>query len=176
MIYVFIDPSSKTTGYSIWDGEGTSSVPRAINGRPSLLTAGKIDRLKRKGLAWDDGVDIMVDELEQILSRWKPGKVVIEIPSGKVNPKRHGGGGSGLSVYGYAVGTIQRMCKVVCATLGGRLVRVTGERWTGGHTKVKRRVVAEKVWPRLRQMKDKGMDISDAIALGQWWFDIVENR
>lgn len=166
MVYVFIDPSSKTTGYSIWDGEG----------EPSILTAGKIDRLKKKGLAWDDAVDIMVDELKSILVRWKPGKVVIEIPSGKVNPKRHGGGGSGLSVYGYAVGTIQRMCKSVCSMWLGRVVRITAERWTGGHTKLKRKAVAERTWPQLKQMVDKGMDISDAIALGKWWFDIVENR
>ena len=127
-------------------------------------------------MAWDDAVDIMVDELKGILGKWKPLKIVIEIPSGKVNLKRHGGGGSGLSVYGYAVGTIQRMCKIMCATWGGKIVRVTAERWTGGHTKVKRKVVAEKIWPRLKRMSDKGMDISDAIALGQWWFDIVENR
>ena len=159
MICVFMDPSYTVIGYSIWESKGHGSI----------LMAGKVEFPKLKRL---HRLGLMLAEMQNILWAWRANLMVIEIPSGKVNPLRHKGGGSGLSLYGFGVGALWYMCGTEAAKCGGRVVGVTAEKWTGGHPKAKREAVALKTWPRLKQISDKGHDVADAIALGKWWFSV----
>lgn len=95
--------------------------------------------------------------------------IVIEIPSGKVNHNRHGGAGSGLSVYGFAVGMLYQAI-VTAHPLGAEFVAgVLESKWIGGHTKDKRRRVARTYQPGYDQAKDRGGDEADAICLAVWY-------
>ena len=97
----------------------------------------------------------------------EPALVVIEVPSGKVNAARHGGGGAGLAIYGEAVGVIRE--RVSRISFVEEVIHFDERRWTGGFSKEKRRRVAQSAWPGYSRKGDPGGDVSDAIALFKWF-------
>lgn len=159
--WMFLDPSLKTIGWCV--AELTRTKTRVIEAS-RIFSHGKAARLKN-----DAKIDLMVAELELKLNCHRPSHIVIEIPSGKVNEARHRGRGSGLSVYGFAVGHVRECCRQWVRSFGGELISIMETEWTGGHGKDKRRLVAGRVWPELEKISDPGADIADAIALAEWW-------
>jgi hypothetical protein len=106
----------------------------------------------------------------------------IEVPSGRVNRARHGGGGSGLSVYGFAAGACYNFLRYN-PNVG--TIHAVKEGWTGSQPKSKRKSVAMKSHPEYDPEKDKGGDVADAICLAamlvlneQMWkgIDLEEHR
>jgi Holliday junction resolvasome RuvABC endonuclease subunit len=148
--YLSLDPSSTCVGWAVFTvEEGT-------------IAAG---RIRGKGKAATGRIDALVDAVASLAKEHSIDSAIVEVPSGKVHAGRNRGGGSGLSVYGEAVGAIRTALRL----MGLVMHSVTAERWTGGHSKVKRRRVALKEYPALDGMTDGGGDISDAIALGVWY-------
>jgi hypothetical protein len=89
-------------------------------------------------------------------------RVILEIPSGRVNPRRHGGGGAGLSIYGMGVGVIRER---MMAQVGAERLVTYDERWTGGHDKAFRKLQAARLSKGYRAERDPGGDEADALCL-----------
>lgn len=105
------------------------------------------------------------------LAAGQPLAIVIEVPSGRVHTARHGGGGAGLSVYGFAAGVAAQACVQARDRLApdSPIYGVTAERWTGGHGKDKRQRVAARRCPWYSAALDPGGDEADAICLADWF-------
>jgi hypothetical protein len=121
----------------------------------------------------------MVDEARKLLSNEvkltamndQDLAILIEVTSGKVNANRHGGGGAGLATYGDAVGALRTMVRL-CFWGGFKHVQAMEfeeNAWIRGMSKEKRQTVAMKYFPDLKELKDTGMDASDAAALAYWY-------
>lgn len=158
-----LDPSSTRIGWALWQA-----------GRCVRAGAIKPRRAKDQAL---DRIDWMVDQLQATIgtivqsdNRRRPIVTVIEVTSGKVNARRHGGGGAGLAIYGDAVGSVRTMLRLSSDVK--QCIRVFENRWIGGFDKAKRRRVAAAEWIHYDRKTDPGADIADAIALGAWWRDI----
>jgi hypothetical protein len=137
----------------------------ANDGKLSSLRIKHAGRILEKKGSLDERTDKIIGQLESILKKHSIGEALIEIPSGKVH-LRHRGGGSGLAAYGFSTGAIWQFMR---GRLGKDRVYSVSERWTGGHSKEKRRRVALKAYPWLDDIIDPEMDVSDAIALVIWW-------
>lgn len=157
-----IDPSSRNIGWCCIVVKGLSRKPLA--GPKIIVEAANI--IIERGTDVLNRVVRIVDRVSEVIETVSPSNIVIEVPSGKVGLRAHGGGGSGLAVYGFATGAIWQVCR----TRIEKTQAVT-EAWTGGHSKERRRKVALKVYPGLANMKDPGYDISDATALGVWYME-----
>lgn len=157
-----IDPSSTATGWALLQ-------------RGDVQCMGVIKSSKKD--YWDRIV-IMGDGVLNLARMYQPAHIVIESSSKHVN-RSHRGGGAGLAHYGEAVGA-------VCAWLVARgypIHRVPANEWTSGYksignrrkkaTKEQRQTIIGIEFPKYMAkavaMEDRGMDISDAIALGSWW-------
>lgn len=157
-----IDPSSRSIGWSFFVVRGLS---KKLPSDPEIVVKGA-------GIITERGADVLnrvvriIDRIDEVIEVMEPSNVVIEVPSGKV-VARHGGGGSGLAVYGFATGAIWQVCR----SRGTSKTQAVTEAWTGGHSKERRRKVALKAYPALADLKDPGYDISDAVALGVWWLE-----
>lgn len=113
----------------------------------------------------------MTEAVERSSADGLPLFTVVEVPSGKVHAGRHGGGGSGLSVYGFAAGLLVGALVQARAAgiFSGPIFGVTAERWTGGHGKAKRQRVAARRCAWYDAAKDPGGDEADAICLADWF-------
>jgi len=110
----------------------------------------------------------MAADLQELLIEWSPQKIVIEVPSGKVGAK-HGGGGAGLTTYGFAVGAVWQACRN--ATVWANVHTVDESTWTRRVPKKKRQLLIAAQFPQYGAVVDidKGGDVSDAIGIGLWW-------
>lgn len=145
-----LDPGSIRTGYAIFrDGV--------------LVDAGHLRAPKDWTLV--ERIYALVADLRKLIDETKPGMMLIEITSGKVQA-RHGGGGAGLAIYGVAVGALWATCMQL-----GNVEAVLENVWTGGVPKTKRQRAIAAEFPRYRAIasKDSGGDIADAIGLGMWY-------
>lgn len=156
MTVVGIDPSSTRTGYAILKD------PLAVHDAGYFRPHRKEDDVPTRIRTMAGEVGDLVHELSN------PVHVVVEIPSGLVGA-RHRGGGSGLTVYGMAVGAIWYACELAAP---GDVTAVTETRWTRGETKSVRRQWIAAQFPEYAEMaaRDTGGDVSDAIGLALWWF------
>jgi len=174
-VIIGIDPSSTKTGWSLM-----------VNG--VIYDAGEVHVKKRKQITPHRTTEI-AQKLCSQLKRYsfstlvmkgagppyRPGQVtkeiIIEYPSAKVYGNRPG---TGLAIYGDAVGVVRSS---LGNEFGGFEIHyVTPDTWCGGHSKVKRRMIAEKEWPTMADTKDSGGDIADAIALAVWFRDGGKSR
>ena len=129
-----------------------------------LIECGRIRSIKSRSIT--QRTEATIFTLDQIIDRVSPDRIVIEIPSGKVHG-RHKGGGSGLSVYGFAAGAIWRACAELAPTWPIKDIE-----WT--RTKKEKRVseCVELYGQKYIDAKDtKGADIADAIGLGRWFIE-----
>lgn len=156
---VFLDPSSRAVGWAVFNYEAGAEF--ACKDAGELLAAGKTT---------DARIDSLCHKVTELLKSVNPDDVVLEKPSGMVHA-RHGGGGRGLSVYGYAVGRIEGACLMWASGLAN-VIAISEAQSTGGHGKEKRKRVALGAWPRLANIKDWNYNVSDAIALGVWWLQV----
>jgi len=172
-----LDPSSTRTGYAwavltdtlrpkaTWGFTGVGAILPDRTKDPALV---RIDAMCKK--IFDMVMGIQADK-EMDLT------IVIEVTSGKVNSMRHGGGGAGLATYGMAIGAIRETCRQIkrIGDFNVDLHSISENKWTGGHSKAKRNAVARKHCPLYTeaiQKKDRGGDVSDAIALAVWYMQI----
>lgn len=164
-----LDPSSSCVGWAVGD------VTRDRDGRPqfAVLDAGRL--VGKKAHAYTDRCDQFARDLTALVAAALTRgpdltlTALVEIPGGKVHTGRHGGGGAGLSVYGFACGAL--WATLAAPPHGNRVTRVgiRAEEWTGGHSKAKRALVAKRLWPPYAPERDPGGDIADAVALAAWW-------
>lgn len=167
-MWFFLDPSLTAIGWCVVDFSETGTT---------VHHAGRITlRGKARSLKNDAKIDLMLYELQGLLNKHCPQGIVIEIPSGKVHAQRHTGGGQGLSVYGFAVGHVRDHCRSWVRENGGEVIALTELEWTGGHGKKKHRLVAQRVWPKIKELSDPGSDIADAIAMADWWWTFVMRK
>lgn len=147
------DPSSSCTGWAVGIRDG-QEVNVHYAGR--LKPPGKIrgwDRIRWMGSA-----------VGPIIREYRPARIIIEVPSGKVG-YGHGGGGSGLAVYGAAAGVVDYEC---VERLGADKVHaITELEWARGFPKRKRSVRANLIWPGYAAVaaQDSTRDIADAVCL-----------
>ncbi len=160
-LWAFIDPSSTGIGWCMAELATTGATVKAA-GR--IYARGKVAKLRT-----ELKIDMMVLELNAILCKHIPKYVVIETPSGKINTRRHRGRGSGLSIYGMAVGQVRQKCLEWAASCDACVRAVTETEWTGGFGKDKHVLIAKRVWPRYKAVSDPGFDIADAISMAEWW-------
>lgn len=156
-----LDPSCWRTGYGVLRPDG------------SLREAGLFSpkRSATRGSPFAAAAAQTVD-LDDLLREFRPENLVIELPSPHVF-SRHGGGGKGLTVYGFAVGLLVGPClRAAELQRVGCLIGVAPENWTGGRKKTESRAEVLATFPSVAATllaKDGGGDISDAIALGLWF-------
>lgn len=147
-----VDPSSTCTGWAVLELDGTVSSHGTI--RPP------------RRAAVEARVDAMVDGVLDLLARYDPDTIVVEVPSGKV-ARRMAGHAAGLTLYGYAVGRVVQACRM--AAPDAELVQVDEGTWTRGRRKAARAAVVAATVEEYRADDDRGMDAADAIGLGRWW-------
>lgn len=152
-----LDPSSTVTGYAVMEES------------ESLIDAGRLLPRNKRSPAIVR-IPEMIDEIFSLLDEHTPDKVIIEVTSGKVNTKRHGGSGAGLSTYGMAVGAVWQAVRSVMGD--DSVVTVSENIWTRGVSKKARQCYLARVFPNYERhmSKDVGMDVADAIGLLVWWF------
>ena len=157
-----VDPSLTCTGWCWAQVHGTTP------GKFQVSHVGRVVTPKTGPL--DERVETLLNALRDI---WfdnggmlaDGGLVVVEIPNQRVWI-RHAGGGYGLAVYGYTVGSVHAMFK---GFVGADRVMAVDTNWMGSRSKEQLRAMALKRYPALAHVKDPGHDVSDAIALGIWW-------
>ena len=112
----------------------------------------------------------MEEDLAELLVERKPEMLLIEISTGKVNRKRHKGGGAGLSTYGVAAGAMWRTARDI---VGTERVITVDESWTLGVPKKIRAGRIAMGYPKYKAAMelDGGGDVADAIGIGLWWIN-----
>jgi len=153
MKIIAIDPGSKVTGYAVITESGT------------LLGAGLIKPQKQTNPA-DIRIAVICTEIDTLITTEEPDVVVLEWTTGKVGKNRHKGGGSGLAIYGIAIGAIWQTIRQIMNT---RDIVLIDESWTRGKPKEKRLAELELTCPAYKRKDDKGGDMGDAILLAQYY-------
>lgn len=150
MRLIAIDPSSTTTGWAVFhDG--------------SLLAFGAVKRHKDAADPWIGSLE-MAGQLVRPLKDYLPDKAIIEIPRvvGKMP-------GSSVTTYAAAVGMVYATACHHVGMLGVSIVSpAEWMRHTTRDKKARQRQVAAQ-FGRYDPATDRGMDVSDAIAIGQWF-------
>ena len=164
-----IDPSSTCTGYAVFRNK-------------RLVDAGLLKPTNRKDPPTKRIVE-MVAELQGVLHEKKPKVAVVEITSGKVNTRRHGGSGAGLAIYGMAVGAMWQSLReyLVWGKIEGEVVCVPENDWIrhrakGQKSKAARIAEVAACHKKYDPDKDKGGDAADAILLGEWYLNSEMNN
>lgn len=149
-----IDPSSTRVGYALMTGINTLLEAGAFRPATSCETANERNRS-------------MAHDLIATIREHKPDQIIIEDTGSHVHAGR-AGAGAGLMVYGKAVGYFLRICE---QEIGHKNVLcVEAQVWSRGIRKEKRQAYIAAQFRQYDPKRDRGFDISDAIALGQWFF------
>ncbi len=162
---VFIDPGSRETGWCV-------AVP-AENFGVTILDAGVIGYRREHGRHPYLRIHDMRIELARLMDglRPSPSRFVIEVTAGKVNRKRHKGGGAGLAVHGVSVGALWTFGLMWKPSIGNgpTVIPVPENVWKGGFGKLKSAKVAEKFFKLYRPENDPEFNVADAVALAVWY-------
>lgn len=151
-----IDPSTTRIGWA----SGTS--------RTELVDYGAIEPA-RPTADWELRLESMRAGVYEVLARIGPDYIVIETPSGKTH--RRIGHASGLPIYGAAVGMVLEICwGYRSPKLMHRIIYARENVWTRQIPKAIRQRCVASEFSQYDPAADRGGDISDAIALMQWWF------
>lgn len=176
-----LDPSSAAIGYALMEGplsliEAGRITPSAkklaamerVRDLVSQLRAGRITPSRRKSLSALDRVFDLVSQLRAEFPRLSPWRVIVEMP-GRHQSKRsgHGAAGASLMQYGMACGAVWQMCLDLMPE--GAVTTFLTSEWDS--SKEKRALGVRSEFPQYGSIRDPGMDVSDAIALGQRWFE-----
>ncbi|HEV7298709.1 MAG TPA: hypothetical protein VGN72_05030 [Tepidisphaeraceae bacterium] len=151
-----LDPSSSRTGYALMRDART------------LLEAGLLKPNRADDPA-NDRIRAMSADLLALIGEKQPRLIVVEDTSGKVarRTREKGANGAGLAVYGKAVGWILGACEATGIETHAVLENV----WTRRtHKSTRQHWVIAEFGARYDPVSDSGMDVSDAISLGRWWF------
>lgn len=156
-----LDPGIRETGWAVLDG--TELVAFGIL-RPEDFEAGVPAR-----------IDSLCVGLEALLAEYRPEVILLEWNSGKVNQRRHKGGGAGLATHGAVCAALWRDARHWARRRGDvRVVPVTESQWTRGIPKETRALAVANEFPDYRPCSDPGLNIADSIGLALYW--IREDR
>jgi hypothetical protein len=157
-VVLSLDPSSKAVGWAVMTG-------------PACVLQGGIITPPNNAAPARERIYRMAQELRGLLREIRPGRILIEWPSGHVGTKRHRGGGAGLSVYGCGVGYIVATADAYCEFDAiAEVVTITETDWTRGVRKPERQAAVISLLPQYDASLDPGGDLADAIGLAVWWF------
>ncbi len=150
-----IDPGIIKTGYCVLRDDGTPDL--------TLIDIGRIWP-GMDGPQWER-IEALCCDLICLLERHCPDIALIEWDSGKVNRKRHKGGGSGLAVHGEVTAALWREALYWARRRGGvKVIPVAENTWTRGVPKEARALVVAQAFP-LNLEADAGRDAADALGL-----------
>lgn len=157
-----IDPGSLKTGWAV------------LNSHEQLLAGGLIlpDKIH---IDSEFRIASMCRELWRLLDEWQPKILVIEYGSGKINPRRHHGKGSGLQVHGISIGSLWREAigwkrsMPVEQQLEVKIVLVKENDWTRGVPKRERAVAIAGMFSEYNTADDPSLDLADAIGLAVFY-------
>jgi hypothetical protein len=161
-MFLSLDPSITCMGWCVLDWDGNPRSAGRLRPRPEAKSV-------------EDRIESLLDQLGTLLTERWPEEIVMEVPSGHVNRRRHKGGGAGLATYGRLVGAVEQECRAYCQTMGRIPPRmVTETEWVrdlgGPKGKQARQALLERMLPGFYDRRqDPGGDICDAIRIGQWW-------
>lgn len=157
MTILSLDPSSKCTGYAVFDGR-------------ALIEHGRFTPSKRDMEYWFR-VEEMLADLCEVITSYRPIDVaVIEMPGGKQHRRRSGIRGHGQSVYGFAAGALwARLVAGHWDSAIDRIETVKVNEWTRGQRKIDRLEKIAAKYPAYDRAADPGGDAGDAIGLADWW-------
>lgn len=156
-----IDPSSTKTGYAVLNGA-------------RLEEAGVVRGERTRDPALERTI-AMAGDLFELVTRYSPEKVIIEMPGSGPGTGSRRGASSSLIAYGVACGYLYARMAAIRTHMGFDLVPVQVNTWTAGWKKTARQAAVMAMFPAYRPEVDKGMDCSDAIALG-WWYLMGEKK
>ncbi len=152
MKIISLDPSSTCTGFAVFVDDYR------------LVSCGKLlPCAKNKDDAFERIFDLCA-QVKGLCITHAPGVAVIEWTSGKVG-LRHKGRGAGLAIYGAAVGAIAGAVHAYNC----EFAPVKENDWIKGRSKRTRQIEALQ-FKEYNPKEDRGYDVSDAIALGLWWY------
>lgn len=155
-----LDPSSTAVGWALFAG-------------PKLEAAGVL-RPEHRADPPLCRIVALVDRVASLVTERQPGRIVIEIPSGHAGRASKGGATGQLAIYGMAVGAIwiDTRSSAACSVVGGcDVLTCTEAAWTRGRRKLQRAELIRLEHPDLDWEADTGLDMADAIGIGQWYLD-----
>jgi len=106
-----------------------------------------------------------------LLDFWRPGVVLVEWTSGRLNRKRHSGSGQGLGVHGAATGALYREAvawlrwQPAKNQLETKVVLIKENDWSRGIPKRNRAIAVAAMFTQYKIEDDQGGDIADAVGL-----------
>lgn len=145
-----LDPSSNCIGYAVM--ENCDSFLETGLVIPQKKTAEAVDRIQD-----------MQSTLCGIINRAKPGRIIIEHTSGKT-AGRLKKNVQGLAIYGFAIGAIWQLCKLLRPT-----ILILENEWTKGVPKPVRIQAIKYIYPDYDPTPDPGGDAADALGLGRYY-------
>lgn len=181
-----LDPASEITGYAVT--EPTSDLYR-----PTLHEAGRLKGSERRMTIADPVLSQLMNcdamrahrriasicrDVVELMTRWLPAVIVVEVPSGLPGYGSKRGAGASLTTYGCAAGEVLRIVSACVTDTAVRMagyqplvVQVTERIWTPFRkSKAGGQLACQALYPgQYRPADDEGADISDAIHLGRWW-------
>jgi hypothetical protein len=161
-----LDPSSTAIGYAVL--RSARDVVEFGVIRPDKKSA---PGSQRSPLERIDSMMALLDVVLQRVIGLGVDSAVIEIP-GRHQRKGRGqkggsaGGGANLMSYALAVGHARQFCLRYLFNVQS----VSSGDWSRTPKELRRLGVLS-TFPKYRELHDPGMDASDAIALGVWWFE-----
>jgi Holliday junction resolvasome RuvABC endonuclease subunit len=174
VIVIGIDPSSTIVGYAVFramvttgeimlvdagrlrpSGEFPVNMPASLRewlSTPEMLAYRRLWSLR------EEVQDLLVEYLPERV----PGRIVVEVPSGKIGTGARKGARGSLTIYGMAAG----------------VVPVTERQWTAGQGSKGRRQMgmAALYRGRYEPKTDPGGDASDAMGIARWWINQRMNQ
>lgn len=154
-----LDPSSTCTGYAVLDFSG-----RLIEGGILRPTSARLDPATR--------ISQMCADLRALLNLTRPKAIVIEWTSGHVGGRRHHGHGSGLAIYGVALGSLWQTAVGWAQGLGIEVIRILENTWTRGIPKVERSARVRMLYPSYNPAADPGGDLADAVGIAVFYLEL----
>lgn len=183
-----IDPASKKTGYAVLESLEPAGLLEAgllVPSSSKRVCAGSAEAGLADVAAWFAAGELaacrrvveLLEDVRGLVEAVEPGRVVIEVPSGKVGTGARRGASGSLTTYGMAAGAVWACCRALGTgglkpgPPGYGVVPVTERMWTkDAGSKAERAALAASVYRgRYRVADDGGQDVADAIGLGRWW-------
>ena len=167
-----LDPSSSAIGYAVMRGPDTMIEAGVM--RPDKATAKFAMRR----------ISDLVDQVHDVIGRHFPWTIVVEMPGRQASKGKGKSAGASLMIYAWACGAVWQVCRTYAlhaneeaytspsfsSTPPCTVVEAYSNVWST-ERKEKRQLLVIDRFPRYGCDEDPGMDCSDAINLGWWWYD-----
>lgn len=159
MTGLFLDPSSTVIGFAVMDDS------------QRLLEAGLVTPDVPRQAHWLNRSWSLLGQVLRLNNEVEHDVTVIEVPSGKTHGRKRDA--QNLIVYGFAVGMYVAHLKLDTR----RPTRLVPDNvWTRRVPKPDRAAAVARTFASYDPELDPGLDMADAIALGQWFFTELRTR